>query len=251
MSKDYLCCDKPKCIMSSEVLPLPLPQDFNKYVEGFFSNLFENMEEKYSVQKLGAEKRSILKEIIKSTFTRHWQVFDPILLLQRKNHLFEKSQGGMIEALNLGYELEIGDDSLRALALGTIVRDIGMLSVPKKVLVKESKFNLDDRAHINKHPFCGAQIISKNFLSNNPYLPQILAIVRGHHYYGMSGTEFKDLADIAMIGDAFFGRHYNALERGNPKGPIAILGDMRFEHESAPRGRFNLDYLGKLESLIQ
>lgn len=79
-------------------------------------------------------------------------------------------------AIRLGEKLGLSPEELRALAQGSLLHDIGKISVPNQILDKPGSLTVDERREIEKHTLYGYEICKKlGFMDTE------LAIVRWHH----------------------------------------------------------------------
>ena len=106
-------------------------------------------------------------------------------------------------AVRMGFK----DDELENIFYGSILHDIGKISVDKNVLMKPGKFNDKERKEMERHPGLGYKI-ALDF----PLLSEIeLLIIRDHHErlsgkgypLGLKGNEISPAAKIAAAADIF------------------------------------------------
>jgi putative nucleotidyltransferase with HDIG domain len=138
-------------------------------------------------------------------------------------------------ALKLAEELNLTPEQLRAIAQGTLVHDVGKISIPDSILNKPGKLTIEERETIETHSIKGYEMCrSLGFMNEE------LSIIRYHHekWDGsgypdkLSGEEIPLLARIVAVADV-----YDALtsERSYRKAwahedAIALLIDQKGKH---------------------
>jgi putative nucleotidyltransferase with HDIG domain len=109
-------------------------------------------------------------------------------------------------ALKLAEELNIQPEQLRALAQGTIVHDVGKISVPDTVLNKPGPLTSEERSIIEQHPVKGYETCK-----TLGFMMDELNIIR-HHHEKWDGTGYPDqlkgeeipiLARIVAVADVY------------------------------------------------
>jgi putative nucleotidyltransferase with HDIG domain len=79
-------------------------------------------------------------------------------------------------AMEIGKELGLGVDELKALSAAALLHDIGKIAVPEHIISKPGRLNKEEFEKVKIHPVVGAEIVeSVRF----PY--DVATIVRGHH----------------------------------------------------------------------
>jgi putative nucleotidyltransferase with HDIG domain len=109
-------------------------------------------------------------------------------------------------ALKLAEELRLKAEQLRAIAQGSLVHDIGKISVPDIVLNKPGKLSLEERSMIEMHPLNGYKMCK-----DLGFLKEELSIIRSHHEK-WDGSGYPDklkaeniplLARIVAVADVY------------------------------------------------
>jgi putative nucleotidyltransferase with HDIG domain len=109
-------------------------------------------------------------------------------------------------ALKLAAELNIPPEQLRALAQGTIVHDVGKISVPDEILNKPGPLTNEERAIIEQHPIKGYETCK-----TLGFMMDELQIIRSHHEK-WDGSGYPDqlkgeaiplLARIVAVADVY------------------------------------------------
>ncbi|GLX67400.1 HD-GYP domain-containing protein [Paenibacillus glycanilyticus] len=109
-------------------------------------------------------------------------------------------------AIQLGEELRLSRDQLRAIAQGGIVHDIGKLVIPDQILNKPGKLTPEERAIIEKHPVTGF-----NLCRRLGFMQEELAVIRSHHERwdgtgypdALSGEHIPLLARVTAVADVY------------------------------------------------
>jgi len=100
-----------------------------------------------------------------------------------------------------------GEQTLKRIAYGGALHDIGLCELPKELLSKRGNFTDDEFERYKEHPLIGVDIISR---FNTPS-PTSMAIVRSHHENvgghgypdGLVGEAIPPVARLARIVDAY------------------------------------------------
>jgi diguanylate cyclase (GGDEF)-like protein/putative nucleotidyltransferase with HDIG domain len=91
-----------------------------------------------------------------------------------------------IYAVEIGKELELGEQELKALRAAAMLHDIGKLAVPENVLSKPGRLSPDEFDKMRIHPVVGEEIIKQ---VQFPY--PVAPIVRSHHEH-WDGSGYPD-----------------------------------------------------------
>lgn len=148
-----------------------------------------------------SETRNILKEAVQREEVQKY------LSLIRLHHAdtYKHSCRVALLSVDLGIEKEVG--SLRSLACGALLHDIGKVNVPEEILDKQGLLNESERLKMNSHPVTGFYMI-KDFPD-----PFARHIVISHHefkknpYPRKTIREYPDprniLGQIVAVADIF------------------------------------------------
>lgn len=109
-------------------------------------------------------------------------------------------------AFRLAEELRLAPEQIRAIAQGTLVHDVGKISIPDAVLNKPSRLDAEERFVIEKHPEYGYEMCR-----GLGFMKEELQIVRSHHekWDGtgypdrLRGEEIHLLARIVAVADVY------------------------------------------------
>jgi len=109
-------------------------------------------------------------------------------------------------ALKLGEELKLDPDSMRALAQGSIVHDVGKINIPDVILNKPGKLSLEERVIIELHPIRGYEMCR-----SLGFMKEELDIIRSHHekWDGtgypdkLAGEQIPHVARVVAVADVY------------------------------------------------
>jgi HD-GYP domain-containing protein (c-di-GMP phosphodiesterase class II) len=99
-------------------------------------------------------------------------------------------------AVQLGLRLGLDEDTLRALARGGYLHDVGKIAISDAILNKPGALTPEERAIIERHPRAGY-----DFVAPVPALAEVLSAVL-HHHERWDGTGYPDRLrgeDIPLI----------------------------------------------------
>jgi HD-GYP domain-containing protein (c-di-GMP phosphodiesterase class II)/pSer/pThr/pTyr-binding forkhead associated (FHA) protein len=126
-------------------------------------------------------------------------------------------------AMMLGEKLELPDDQMELIRIGTPLHDIGKIGIEDAILRKTGRLTAKEFAEMQKHTTLGA-----HYLAGIPELSPIIPIVRNHHerWDGtgypdrLAAEEIPQLARIVAVCDAFDAitsdRPYHENKKGRP-----------------------------------
>jgi putative nucleotidyltransferase with HDIG domain len=124
-------------------------------------------------------------------------------------------------AVELGRELELGDDRLRALEYAGILHDVGKIGIPDAILANPAPLSAQERALVRTHPRVGAEIVD-----GVEFLRDAAPAIRSHHER-WDGQGYPD----GLAGEAipFVARIVNAADTWD-----AITSDRPYQRALAP-----------------
>jgi putative nucleotidyltransferase with HDIG domain len=79
-------------------------------------------------------------------------------------------------AVEIGREMGLGEDDLKALAYGGILHDIGKIGIPDHVLSKTVSLTAEELGAVRSHPSIGAEIVE-----GVAFLRAAVPVIRSHH----------------------------------------------------------------------
>jgi putative nucleotidyltransferase with HDIG domain len=135
------------------------------------------------------------------------RVRDMVIATEQKDtytagHTFRVTMYG----LKLGEELHLKPESLRAIAEGTLLHDVGKIRIPDAILNKPDRLTREEREIIEKHPLFGYEM-----LRDLGMMIEELSIIRSHHekWNGsgypdkLKGEEIPFLARVIAVVDVY------------------------------------------------
>lgn len=106
----------------------------------------------------------------------------------------------------IGSYLQLDDEEILTLEHGGLIHDVGKLSIPDDVLLKPSRFTIQDRYIMDSHPLIGAQLFGGKGLED-----ELIDIVLRHHERldgsgypdGLSGSDISIYTRIVAVADIY------------------------------------------------
>ncbi|WP_446808210.1 HD-GYP domain-containing protein [Methylomonas sp. 2BW1-5-20] len=114
----------------------------------------------------------------------------------KQDELAHKSVNACILALAFGQHLALSSESLRLLALGGLLHDIGMVGIPEYIKSKPQALTRAERIVVAQHPEHGAAILAKV-----AKLPAEVIDIAATHHETMSGDGYPERLPAARIGE--------------------------------------------------
>jgi HD-GYP domain-containing protein (c-di-GMP phosphodiesterase class II) len=116
------------------------------------------------------------------------------------------SQRTALVAVQLGLRLGVDEDTLRAIARGAYLHDVGKISVPDEILNKPGALTPDERAVIETHPQLGYDLVAPVSI-----LRESLTAILHHHErvdgtgypHHLSGTTIPFIARVVAVADVW------------------------------------------------
>jgi putative nucleotidyltransferase with HDIG domain len=109
-------------------------------------------------------------------------------------------------SVEIGRELGLSDDALKALEYGGILHDIGKIGIPDSILAKRGSLTPAEMALVRDHPAIGAEIVA-----GVEFLRDAVPAIRSHHErfdgagypQGLAGDAIPLVARIVNIADTW------------------------------------------------
>lgn len=106
-----------------------------------------------------------------------------------------------------GKRLNLSDERLKKLGVGSLLHDIGKIRTPKDVLLKKGKLSEEEFSQIKRHPTDGREILMGSGILDD----DILDIVSQHHEkingsgypLGLNGDSMNMLSKIVAVSDIY------------------------------------------------
>jgi len=155
-----------------------------------------------------------------------------------------------LHAPELGRQLGLDEDSIRALRRGGYLHDLGKIAVPDEILKKGTNLAPEEWVIMKLHPITG-----ENICKPLKSLRLVLPIIRHHHEHsdgsgypdGLRAGEIPLLPRILQVVDV-----YDALRTARPYKP-ALSHDQAAQtmHEEARRGLWDADLVAEYFSMLE
>lgn len=136
-------------------------------------------------------------------------------------------------AVHLGLRLALDVDTLRALARGAFLHDVGKITIPDEILNKPGALTPEERAVIETHPTTGRELVAP-VASLHEAVPAVL-----HHHerwngtgypYGLAGLDIPLIARVTAVADV-----WDALTSDRSYRP-GLAPELALAHIEAGRG---------------
>jgi len=153
------------------------------------------------------EVYSMVDDIIDSVY-RNRAAFATLLKLREyDDYIFAHPLNVTVLALTLGRQVGLQPSQLRELGLGTMFHDVGMASLPPKILINPGKLTEEEFELVKKHPVIGTKMMKEY-----PDIPSSsLRVILYHHERmdgsgypkGLSGDQLDPFIIISGLADVF------------------------------------------------
>ena len=97
-------------------------------------------------------------------------------ILKYSTSLYEHSLNVGFFSTQIGYELGLRGEKLELLCKGALLHDLGMISVPKKIVEKKGKLTREEEERVKEHPS-----VSALTLRQNGFPEEVVEIAMFHH----------------------------------------------------------------------
>jgi putative two-component system response regulator len=153
-------------------------------------------------------------------------------------------------ATDLGHHLRLDYDSIVALKRGGYLHDLGKVSIPDRILRKQSGLSADEWAIMKEHPVIGEKICEPLRSLRN-----VLPIIRSHHEHwngsgypdGLHGAEIPLLARVLQVVDI-----YDALTTSRPyKAALSHEDSERTMREETRAGLWDPNLVNEFFSMLR
>lgn len=123
------------------------------------------------------------------------------------HYIFNHSLNVTLYALAVGMELKIKQDRLETIGLGSIMHDIGKISVPKEILLKPGRLSKEEFEIMKTHTTEGFEM-----MRNSYSVPLLVAHCAFQHHERLDGSgyprglkdkEIHDFAKLIAVADVF------------------------------------------------
>lgn len=126
------------------------------------------------------------------------------------NNGIHHSQGIRALAMEIGHQLSLSPKRLALLEQAAMLHDIGCISIPRSILIKEDELSQEEWEHIKNHTVIGEEIIDIA-TKDDQELMQLKQIIGQHHEKldgsgyprGLTDTQIVLEAKILAVADAY------------------------------------------------
>jgi hypothetical protein len=152
-------------------------------------------------------------------------------------------------AIAVARDMQLSDEEVSAVHLGTLLHDIGKIVVPEDVLTKRDGLTEDEWSRIRMHPAVGADLVGRV-----PLLRKIRPIVLAHHERydgsgypsGLAGNEIPLGARIIAVADA-----YEAMTSTRPYREARLGTDALHELRASAGTQFDPEIVERFADVIE
>lgn len=123
------------------------------------------------------------------------------------SYLFAHSVNCAVLSTLMAAKMDFDYNSLKDIALGSLLHDIGMAAVPAKIINKEGELTRDEYETVKKHPIYGYEIFKKSSFFNKDAAD---AIIQHHernngqgYPFGLKGDDISIFAHFLSVADTF------------------------------------------------
>lgn len=152
-------------------------------------------------EEVDVDKAEGVTDSIITTFVKSRDVLLGLLQLKALgNYLYPHSLNTTILAVHLGAALGYTRTQLEALAIATLLHDMGMVRIPRSIIDKKGKLSALEYMEIKKHPALGVEILEKNL--NLSRLSIYVAYQHHERWLGNgypSGRAMEEIHEFARI----------------------------------------------------
>lgn len=147
---------------------------------------------------------------------------NPVVLLQLSKlysyscHTFVHSVNVCLTATIIGMLLELSDNTMKDLALGSLLHDMGKLLIPSEILLKQAQLSPEEWKTIQGHSLSGFELL-RPYHQHIPFQAAQVTLQHHENYdssgypYGLGGEEIHEYARITAVADV-----YEALSTDRP-----------------------------------
>ncbi len=162
------------------------------------------------VKSINIQDKEIIKtvnKIIEELIDNKDMIVQLVDIKAKDDYLFAHSVNCTVLATLVATKMNYDQKTLRLLATGTLLHDIGMVTVPEHILNKPGELTEDEFETVKKHPEYGFEIFKKSPLFD----ARAGAVILQHHECyqgqgypkGIKGDRINKLAKIVSIADVY------------------------------------------------
>ncbi len=162
------------------------------------------------IKSINIQDKEIVKtvsKIIEELIDNRDMIVQLVDIRAKDDYLFAHSVNCTVLATLVAARMSYDQKILRLLATGTLLHDLGMVTVPENILKKPGELTEDEFESIKKHPEYGFEIFKKSPLFDS----RAGAVILQHHERcggqgypkGIEGGRITNLAKIVSIADVY------------------------------------------------
>ncbi len=205
---------------------------------------------------------NVVNRCIEDILSEPWTAVNLAKIESENRSVFNHSINVLVLSLCIGHKYHFDKDEMTQLGLGAVNYDIGLLTVPEKIVEKKGPLDDNERKIFNQHTLYGYSM-----LSDNAAIPPTSAMIALSHHENQDGSGYprgikgenrppvKNLskggmihrfAEIVAVTDCFEAHCYGRRHCSEPLGPLGAIKKLL----SLRGTQLNADITNKLVSII-
>lgn len=216
----YIHDDVSSGIEPIEVIPFSMRKRATSTIETTFRNLTQSTQKHANIVVDRSTKpfKGLIKDLLGQIKNNNDIVTLMTDIVAYDEYIFSHSFNVTLYSLAIGMEMKLPESQLELLGLGSILHDIGKMTIPTEILMKPDKLTNEEFEEIKKHAESGYKIL-KNVLA----VPLVAAHCAYQHHErldgsgyprGLKANEIHLLAKIIAVADVFDAVTSNRIYRG-------------------------------------
>ncbi|PWK16328.1 HD-GYP domain-containing protein [Tumebacillus permanentifrigoris] len=161
----------------------------------------------FQQQQIGRKIRDMFDMILSEMKSKPNATFHLSNIYSTDNFLYHHSVNVSIIAMAIGMEMGLTQKQLLDLGVGTLLHDVGKLSLPQEILNKPGRLTPEEFSVIKQHPMLGYEILRQqddiSLLSSHVALQHHEKIDGTGYPRGLKGDEIHIYARITAVADVY------------------------------------------------
>lgn len=183
---------------------LPI-EDYSIQIEKSKTEIYEKLNINKKYEKLFIKSSELVKDLIYNNRNKKWYKHF-ITLSNYVQWLYTHSINTALISSIIGTAMEFNENEIKQLALGALLHDLGLILLPKKILIKPFKLNNFEMKIVKSHCELGYSMLEECELSN------ISKNIILQHHENIDGTGYPNglLSDdisieskVVMVAESF------------------------------------------------
>ncbi len=203
----YVRDDRIQDVVVSDVIKAETRHEARLLVKRIMSNLQSPGCQVKSINIQDKEVVKTVNRIIEELINNKDLIVQLVDIRTKDDYLFAHSVNCAVLATLVAVKMNYDQKTLKLLATGSLLHDIGLVTVPEHILKKPDELTEDEFETIKKHPEYGFAIFKKSPLFN----ARAGAVILQHHERcngrgyprGLKSERINNLAKIVSIADAY------------------------------------------------